>query len=1692
MTTISRVLPVLVACTAHALAGPVINEVMFRPGTTFPENTALEFIEIHNPDPSAVDLSGWTFTNGIAYTFPPATSIPAGGYLVVAADPVALASASGFGAALGPWDPDTSLSNSGETITLSRPDGLGGFEKADEIRYADEGDWALATRTTLGGWSWVSAAGSAGSSAERINPELSVNSGQNWASSTAAGGTPGMANSKFATNVAPVIRDVAHSPAVPKSHEVVTISCRLSDETPPAGIAATLFWRDASMPVPGTFQSVAMTNDGNGRFAATLGAKADKTIVEFYIQSTDGSAARTWPAPTSEGQNANCTYQVDNEVVAGNAATYRMVLTAPENAAFETLASTNPQSDRLFHLTFIAGHGEKTTIRYRTHMRIRGQSSRNFIHKPLRISFPGDDPWDGITDFSLNPKFPWVQFLGMRVIQAAGLTAGDAVPVELRRNGIESATGSGTNPDYGMWVRIEAINGDYSNRHFPEAQDVQLYRKNAGTTFWSTNFTAPANPDGSYSGWTKQSQSGRNDWSDVQNFSTVWQSVCAPHFTGATPGDVASGTWNGTGLSDGEVATLSTVTDLNQMARWLAVMTILNNTEHNLSNGYDNDYAGAFVFDGTHRRLQILPHDTDNLLGKGDSPKGSTAVGLFAMTDPANAFKPLLPLLGNATTPGNPAFRELYLTEIRKLYGSLFDADTVGNPYPPFHAWIDNHLGNWVPDAIRTQLKVYATSRQNYLLGLIGAGKIAPPAAESTATFESAPAGSLRFNEILANNLTTFENTGTYPDVIELHNTGGTNIAISGFTIADATNSYTFPGGSGNVPAGGFRVIHANTLGFSLGSKGDTVRLYNEAMELLDEVTFGPQVADRSISRTTGNLWELTPPTIGAANAAPSPLGALTGVRLNEWAGNSRYRLSDDFVELHNPAAQPVALGGLRLTDDLASYPTRHVFPPLSFIGAATLLEIDSDQFGFGLNGQFESIWLTGSNGAILDQADLIAQHADTSSGRSPDGSNTWADFAVPSPGISNGTTPVGFQDLLESLRITEIMYEPLTSGDFEFIELQNIGTTPLSLAGVRFTSGIDYTFGAGVVLAPDDYIVVCKHRPSFLARYPSASAKLAAGFFTGSLSNGGEIITLTLPSPWSLNILRFEYENNWYAATAGGGESLITLDQGVTDPADWGNSEIWGPSEVLHGSPGTGEAPVITSPAAADGIVGDAFSYLVTATRTPTSFGASGLPAGLSIDSVSGLISGTPTASGSFPVTLSATRGSNTATLSLNLQVTLYGELHHFTWHHVPTAAYAGTPFTVRVSGRDIGGRLIADLEGMIPISAGTLSSAHLNLPGGPATLSSQVPSPILITELTDEQEDQFELQNVSGSAFNTAGWTIVLGDSLTNVNTRNATTFALPASMAAGELLRVSDTAGAGRTFFGSGIAWSHNSTNPTRGWVMLFDEASRLRDFVAFGWTSTQLATLSITVGGKTAAPISAGHWSGNGLAVGTRGSAFNTTDSWSRIGTTDSNSSTGWAWTQFATSFGVTNTALALPWEVVYPIPGTPASVYFTGGQFFGDLSVTGIAGSVFLTATGPGGLKSHSSSFPVYSAADADNDGLPDAWELLNGLSPLVPGDALLDSDGDGQSNLDEFEAGTNPQLASSVLALTTGVPDLLGQTCLVEWQAVGGKTYHIRSSTNLGSWTHQGTVFADESGMQALEIPTGGEPRIFFQMTVEP
>lgn len=79
---------------------------------------------------------------------------------------------------------------------------------------------------------------------------------------------------------------------------------------------------------------------------------------------------------------------------------------------------------------------------------------------------------------------------------------------------------------------------------------------------------------------------------------------------------------------------------------------------------------------------------------------------------------------------------------------------------------------------------------------------------------------------------------------------------------------------------------------------------------------------------------------------------------------------------------------------------------------------------------------------------------------------------------------------------------------------------------------------------------------------------------------------------------------------------------------------------------------PVITSELEESGAEEEEFSYQIEATNNPTSYSATDLPAGLTIDTTTGLISGTPTTAGTYNVTICATNSAGTTCVILVITI--------------------------------------------------------------------------------------------------------------------------------------------------------------------------------------------------------------------------------------------------------------------------------------------------------------------------------------------------------------------------------------------------------------------------------------------------------
>ena len=87
------------------------------------------------------------------------------------------------------------------------------------------------------------------------------------------------------------------------------------------------------------------------------------------------------------------------------------------------------------------------------------------------------------------------------------------------------------------------------------------------------------------------------------------------------------------------------------------------------------------------------------------------------------------------------------------------------------------------------------------------------------------------------------------------------------------------------------------------------------------------------------------------------------------------------------------------------------------------------------------------------------------------------------------------------------------------------------------------------------------------MLRHPQINV---VGEYNGNLDNSGEDISLRLPSPLDIDILRFDYDDNpnddWPAAADNGGASLIIVDT----EGDYDAGANWQASVAIGGTPGS------------------------------------------------------------------------------------------------------------------------------------------------------------------------------------------------------------------------------------------------------------------------------------------------------------------------------------------------------------------------------------------------------------------------------------------------------------------------------------------------------------------------------------------
>ena len=148
---------------------------------------------------------------------------------------------------------------------------------------------------------------------------------------------------------------------------------------------------------------------------------------------------------------------------------------------------------------------------------------------------------------------------------------------------------------------------------------------------------------------------------------------------------------------------------------------------------------------------------------------------------------------------------------------------------------------------------------------------------------------------------------------------------------------------------------------------------------------------------------------------------------------------------------------------------------------------------------------------------------------------------------------------------INELNYNVFDNGgedSLEFIELYNRGGTVVDLSGWDFSRGVDFTFSAGTMVEPGEYLVLSPDPAAAAARY---GLQRVLGPYLGQLDNGGEIVELLNSKGQMISRVHYDDSTPWSGRPDGRGPSLEFT--GV-DNAN-GLARNWKPSKTLGGTPG-------------------------------------------------------------------------------------------------------------------------------------------------------------------------------------------------------------------------------------------------------------------------------------------------------------------------------------------------------------------------------------------------------------------------------------------------------------------------------------------------------------------------------------------
>ena len=338
------------------------------------------------------------------------------------------------------------------------------------------------------------------------------------------------------------------------------------------------------------------------------------------------------------------------------------------------------------------------------------------------------------------------------------------------------------------------------------------------------------------------------------------------------------------------------------------------------------------------------------------------------------------------------------------------------------------------------------------------------------------------------------ESSGPGNDWVELHNPTDAAIDISNWIVQDdkdriGNDAFVFPAGTVIEPGAYLVIEESKDFTFGLG-KADSVRLYDQAQQAVDEYSWSAH-APVTYGRNAEGVWgETAQETPGAANVFELP--AQPGeVVLNEIDSGPA-----DWVELYNKGDQPVSLDGYELRDNSDDH--RWMFPAGTTIEPGEFLVVDAKSPGMiwdqatnaYVNGTFEgaigigsadSMRLYNAVGEKIDEhswvghANIDGDEASATLARCPDGTGAFKLARVTMGAANECVAPKVVINEIESNGDT-------VNGDWA--EIKNIGTEPVDISGWYLLDNdptghaSDVTpVAEGTVLEPGAYFVFAENK---------------------------------------------------------------------------------------------------------------------------------------------------------------------------------------------------------------------------------------------------------------------------------------------------------------------------------------------------------------------------------------------------------------------------------------------------------------------------------------------------------------------------------------------------------------------------------------------------------------------------------------